>query len=112
MLKIATLLLALAAPITAFADAKLPETVAEHQAMAKQYQDKAAEYRKEAAFHKEMADEYKKTIAPGGKSGPNPWAVKMEKHCRAIIADAEKMAADADKMAEFHAMRAKELQGK
>jgi hypothetical protein len=110
MLKIATLLLALAAP--AFADVKLPETAADHQAMAKEYQDKAAAYKKEAAMHKEMAEEYKKAVAPGGKTGPNPWAKKMEKHCRAIIADAEKMAADAEKMAEYHTMRAKELEGK
>ena len=36
----------------------------------------------------------------------------MEKHCLAIAADADKMAADAEKAAEFHTLRAKEVQGK
>ena len=34
------------------------------------------------------------------------------KHCMAIVAAADKLAAEAQKAADFHEMRAKELQGK
>jgi len=36
----------------------------------------------------------------------------MRLHCETYIKDAEKLATDADKFTEFHAMRAKEMQGK
>jgi hypothetical protein len=98
---------------SAWADgAKVPVTAAEHQAMAKDYQDKAAAWRKEAAFHREMAAEYKKTAAESPKGPANPWVKKMEKHCYTIVAMVEKLAAAADKAADFHSMRAKEVEGK
>ncbi len=100
-------------PLLASAQAKVPESAADHLALAKTDQEKAAAYRKEAADHKAMAEAYKKSIPSGTKAaGENPWAKKMEAHCKAIATDAEKLAADADKAAEFHTMRAKELQGK
>ena len=105
--------LALLLPIIASAQAKVPETAADHLALAKTYQEKAAAYHKEAAEHKAMAEEYKKGVPGATKSGgENPWAKKMEAHCRAIAVDAEKLAKDDEKAAEFHTMRAKELQGK
>lgn len=113
MLSMLVLLAACAMPAMARAEAKVPETAADHLALAKSYREKAASYRKEAAEHKAMAEAYKKSIAPATKStGENPWAKKMEEHCRAIAADAEKLAADADKAAEYHTLRARELQGK
>ena len=42
-------------------DVKLPQTAAEHEAMAKQYKDQAAQYKKVADDHKAMAEAYKKT---------------------------------------------------
>jgi hypothetical protein len=93
---------------------KLPTTAAEHEAMAKQYKDQAAQFKKVADEHKAMAEAYKKSVAmpemKGGKK--NPWVEKMEKHCAALAKDAEKLAADAEKAADFHTQRAKELQGK
>jgi hypothetical protein len=96
------------------ADVKVPQTAAEHEALAKQYNDEAAQYKKVADDHKAMAEAYKKGVAnPESKTGTkNPWVVKMEKHCATLAKDAEKLAADAEKAAEFHTMRAKELQGK
>lgn len=95
-------------------DVKLPQTAPEHEAMAKQYKDQAAQYKKVADDHKAMAEAYKKSVAmpemKGGKK--NPWVEKMEKHCAALAKDAEKLAADAEKAADFHTQRAKELQGK
>jgi len=106
--------MAVAVPLSAaFAEATPPQTAADHLALAKKYTDKAAEHRKEAAEHKEMAEAYKKGVPGPSKSGtPNPWAKKMEAHCGKIAKDAEALAADDDKMAEFHTLRAKELQGK
>jgi hypothetical protein len=105
---------ALTAPASFAQDAKVPETAADHEAMAKSYRDKAATFRKEEESHKQMAEAYKKTfVQPVDKTGKkNPWVAKMEKHCLMIAKDAEKLAADADKAAEFHELRAKDLQGK
>jgi hypothetical protein len=92
-------------------EAKVPQTAADHEAMAKQYKDQAAQFKKVAEDHKAMAEAYKKSFAaPAAKAGQkNPWAAKMEKHCTALSKDAEKLAADAEKAAEYHTMRAKEL---
>jgi len=99
--------------ITALADElKAPVTVQDHEALAKTYTEKAASYRKEAAFHREMFEAYKKQSASLPKTGPNPWVVKMQKHCDALAKDAEKLASGAQKAAEYHTLRAAELKGK
>jgi hypothetical protein len=98
-----------------FADeAKVPQTAAEHEAMAKQYKDQAAQFKKFADDHRAMAEAYKKSLVmPTSKSGQkNPWLAKMEKHCGMLAKDADKLAADAEKAAEFHTMRAQEVGGK
>jgi hypothetical protein len=95
-------------------EVKVPETAADHDGLVKSYRDKAATFRKEVEAHKQMAEAYKKSWAqPVDKTGKkNPWVLKMEKHCQTIAKDAEKLAADADKAADYHELRAKELQGK
>ena len=103
--------LATAAPAYA-QEAKAPVTAADHLQLAKMYQDKAASYRKDADYHRKMIEEYKAQAATSPKSGPNPWFTKMQKHCQMMIKDAEKLAADAEKSAEFHTLRAKEVEGK
>jgi hypothetical protein len=93
-------------------DVKLPETAAEHMAMSKEYLEKAATWRAEAQLHKEMAAEYRKSH-PDRKSGArNPWTVKMEEHCAALVRDARAAATDAEDLAKFHRHRALELEGK
>jgi hypothetical protein len=93
-------------------DVKLPETVAEHMAMSKEYTEKAATWRAEADLHKKMAAEYLKSH-PDRKSGArSSWAVRMEEHCSALVRDARAAAADADDLAKFHRLRALELEGK
>lgn len=92
-------------------DVKAPETAAEHEALAKTYQEKAATYRKEAEWHKSMAAAYAKRN-PDNKGGArNPWNAKMQKHCQQLSSQADKLAKDAEKAAEFHTLRAKETQG-
>jgi len=97
----------------AFADdVKVPATSAEHEALAKQYKDQAAQYKKLGDDHRAMAAAYAKAH-PDSKGGvKDTWNAKMQKHCQALAKDADKMAADADKAAEYHTLRAKELQGK
>jgi ribosomal protein L44E len=99
----------------AFADApKVPQTVADHMALAKSYQEKAAANRKEAKEHREMAEAARQSAANAqAKRGqPNPQIQKMEKHCDAIATAAEKLAIENEKAADYHTLRAKELQGK
>lgn len=96
------------------AETKVPATAAEHQEIAKQYGEQATQYKKIAADHHAMVEAYKKQIAlPVNKGGQkNPWLVKMEKHCEALAQDADKLATDSEKAADYHNLRAKELQGK
>jgi hypothetical protein len=96
-----------------FADEpKVPTTAAEHEALAKQYRDQAAEYKKVADEHREMAAAYGRAHRPTKGSASNPWAAKMQKHCDTLAKDADKLAADSTKAADYHEMRGKELQGK
>lgn len=97
------------------ADVKIPMSVEEHQALAKQYQDKAATYRAEAKTHRDMAAAYKKNamtshaVAHGQK---DPKLEKAVAHCAAIANAADKLATGNEKAADYHNLRAKELQGK
>lgn len=62
-----------------------------------------------------MLETYREQVATpaDAKTGrENPWIKKMRVHCEGYIRDAETLAASAEKFAEFHAMRAAELQGK
>ena len=95
-------------------ETKVPQTAADHQAMVKQYTDQAAQFKKVADDHRAMAEAYKKSFsAPPQKAGQkNPWVAKMEKHCAMLAKNADKVAADATKAAEYHTLRAKELEGK
>jgi hypothetical protein len=81
---------------------KLPETPADHAALAKSYDAREAEWREEAAYHREMAAAYKKS------HGDSKDAAAMEKHCAKLAKDADGLAADAKVMADYHRVRAKE----
>jgi hypothetical protein len=96
------------------APAKVPMTVEEHTALAKQYQEKAATYRKEAQEHRDMAAAARESALNAHKAHgqKDPSVAKMEKHCAALAAAADKLATENEKAAEFHTLRAKELQGK
>ncbi len=81
--------------------------------MAESYRKKAAAYREEAAFHRKMFADYKARVAAIPKSSmENPYIRKMREHCEVFIKDAERLAVDADKFAEYHHFRAEELRGK
>jgi hypothetical protein len=91
----------------------IPHTAQEHRERAEQYKKKAAESRQEAESHRKMLSEYAKGVATLPKErGENPNIRKMRLHCEKYIKDAETLASDAEDMAKWHLMRAKELEGK
>jgi len=53
------------------AAASVPTTVAEHEALAKTYEDKVVLYQKEAQFHREMLADMQKKHPMTTKSGVN-----------------------------------------
>lgn len=81
---------------------KVPQTAADHAALAKMYDEKAAEWRAEADYHKKMADAYK-AAKPESKD-----AQTMQKHCSMVAKDADDMANQAQVMADYHRLRSKE----
>ena len=94
-------------------DMKMPQTAQEHRDHAEHYQKKAAEYRKEAEAHRKMQADYSKTVARNPKdTGENPYIKKMRLHCERYSKAADALAQEAEEMAKFHTMRAKEVEGK
>ena len=94
-------------------DMKMPHTAQEHREHAEQYQKKAAEYRKDAEAHKKMQTDYSKTVAKLPKdTSENAYIKKMRLHCGKYSKAAGVLAQEADEMAKFHTMRAKEVEGK
>jgi hypothetical protein len=92
---------------------KVPQTAQEHRERAEQYQQKAAEYRKDAEAHRKMLAAYNKTVARNPKDiGENTYIKKMRLHCEKYSKAAEALAQEADEMAKYHTMRAKEMEGK
>jgi hypothetical protein len=92
---------------------KAPQTAPEHRERAEYYKKKAAEYRAEAESHKKMLADYSKGVARNPKdTNENPYIKKMRLHCEKYIGAAESFAREADELAKFHEMRAKEMEGK
>jgi uncharacterized membrane protein YcgQ (UPF0703/DUF1980 family) len=92
---------------------KAPQTAQEHRDRAEYYKKKAAEYRGEAESHKKMLADYSKGVAKNPKdTGENPYIKKMRLHCEKYINGAENLGREADEMAKYHEMRAKEMEGK
>jgi hypothetical protein len=92
---------------------KAPRTAQEHRDRAEKYQKTAAEYRQEAEAHRKMLDDYSNTVARNPKdSSENPYIKKMRLHCEKYIRAAENLAREAEEMAKYHTMRAKEMEGK
>ena len=104
-----------------------PQTAEDHLAAADGYTRKAAELRKEADLHRRMVAAYERLArdlasqpAPPpkrGKTFPSGRSAKPSKdpvseyraHCKTYTGGAEMLADEADKLAEFHRARAREL---
>lgn len=80
--------------------------------MAKMYAEWATAWRAEAAYRREMAKAHA-WEHPDRRSGArSQWTVDMEKHCKTIYQEADKLAGEAEWAAKFHEMHAKEMDGK
>lgn len=106
---------------------RFPHTAEDHMAVADDYVKLAASHRKEAALHRRMFVAYERLAkdlatqpAPAKKRGKTFPAGKRAKdskdavaeyraHCDAYIRGAELLADEAEKLAEFHRARAREL---
>jgi hypothetical protein len=121
-LLLATMTLLLAMTIPGFAqdaqpgasmhEMRVPQSAADHSEMAEHYKKVAAELREDVEMHKKMLADFGKSVASGPKTGENPYVKKMRLHCEKYIKAAEALAAEADASANFHTMRAKEVEGK
>ena len=90
----------------------VPDTPEQHLEKAEQYKRKAAAFRQEADDHRAMLAKYRKRVASNPKDVlENPWLKKMRVHCEKYIKEAEALAREADKFAEYHRFRAAELRG-
>ena len=91
------------------------QTPEQHFERARAYREKAAAFRQEAALHRRMFANYESRNglpALKVKTGVEaPWVAKMRKHCDALIKAADAHAVEAERFAEFHTMRGKEMQG-
>lgn len=92
---------------------KAPQTAQEHNERAAQYRKTADEQRQAAQAHRKMLADYSKTVSKNPKdTGENAYVKKMRLHCENYIKAAEALAQEADEMAKYHTMRAKEMEGK
>ena len=93
----------------------LPKIPDEHLALAAEYDKKAVALREDAAMHRKMFATHEKSQGSPSlqsKTGRElPWITKMRNHCDAYIQAADKLAAEAERFAEFHRMRAAEMKG-
>lgn len=91
--------------------AKLPVTSKDHLAKAEEYSKKAATYRAEAAAHQKMLADFRGR-AQVERPDEGPERREMRIHCEGFIEKAEALATEAENFADFHRLRAAELQGK
>ncbi len=91
---------------------KIPETAAEHLAMAASYRQKVKTYLQEVETHQQMLEAYKQRAINNPKAPmENSWMKQMRTHCETYMAEAQQLAAEAKAFADYHELRGKELQG-
>jgi len=97
-------------PARSWAD--VPTTVDEHLAKVKYYDDQAKAQDVIIAEHQKMKKDYENEVGftPKWKRFYAGKIDSMKKHCNAIIRKSEQIADEFRKMAEWHRMRAKEME--
>jgi hypothetical protein len=97
----ATAAYAAPAPFVSEAAVSAAKTPAEHEAIAKAYDDEAASLKQKAEVHGDMA----KSNAGAGMKGPQ---MQINKHCKAIAKDYEAAAAESAELAKLQRKLAKD----
>jgi hypothetical protein len=109
----AVVLRADAAAQTQRPDVRLPQSPQDHAELAGLYQKLAAQQRGRAeSFRKSLAAQIQRiAVAPNKTGVESPWVAKLKREAHPEISEAETAAAEAERSAEYHRMRAKELAG-
>ena len=103
-------LLSLGSGMPVFA-AETSAVASDHLALAASYEEKVAAQDALIAEHTQMKQDYKERFYVNDKVTPQDQFLKMDAHCDAIIADAQKLKDELLDFAKWHRMRAAELQG-
>ena len=74
------------------------QTKADHEAIAKRFEEEAAQYDKQAAQHQRLADHYHKGVGVGPKGN----AASLANHCDNLVKNFNASATDAREMARLH----------
>lgn len=101
----------LAGGVSAYAADDVSEAVKQHQTLAAQYETKAAEQDALIAEHSTMDKKYEERFWMIKKAGKPNNVVDMDKHCSAIVQAAQTEKNELLGFAQWHRMRAAELQG-
>lgn len=106
-----TLVFVLAMPLV-FAETVNLNDPKYHESLAASYEQKALEQDALILEHQQMKKDVADRAVSSPKSGPVPVVKEMEKHCNAIINDAQILKTELQEFAKWHRMRAAELQGR
>jgi len=101
---------ATASPVGGAANERPCGTATDRLAKAENFRRTAATFRQDAARYRQELVKEKRGIAILPKGPENPWWRKARLHYEPLIEDAERRAAEADRLAEYHRFRAAELQ--
>lgn len=102
------------APLAAPVAQQPPWSAQDHLQLAALYRTVGAQNRAEAAAKRRaLAAELRRAARFPNKSGREfPWVARLRRNAQPAIDQAEKAAADADRRAEYHALRAMETDGR
>lgn len=84
---------------------EMAQTQADHQAVAKRFEDEAAQLEKQAGEHERLAKRYRGGIGVGPKTN----AASLASHCDSMVKNLRASATDAREMARLHRDVAKQL---
>ncbi|MFN7970897.1 MAG: hypothetical protein U0166_00850 [Acidobacteriota bacterium] len=87
------------------------KTAEECLAKAQEYRDKAAAQRAVATEHRKMFQDFAKANARSPKVAESPAIPRMKNHCQRLIDEAERLAVEAERFADYYRMRAADLRG-
>ena len=104
----------LSAPAAQQQGVRLPRSAQDHLELATLYRTLGAQNRGEAeAMRQVLVAELRQVAQFPNKSGTEfPWVARLRRNAQPAIDQAERAAADADRLAEYHALRAKETEGR